>query len=201
MCKEKKDEWYYLIFGAKLSGANLDKLDYLGLAFRDEIPEITDILFVMHLNAGAIDTFLDWKMPMLKNFRLTKEQIEKMKLVTYSPDFYERIVNTRDLKPYVDTLEDYSKYIQAKYRREIGSVLCSQSGYIVIVNIDATNIYFMEISKEIADMSEQKLKKYVIDVLANRTQAVCAMTVFTFDAYFWNLYKTIDIKKEIAKLK
>lgn len=199
--KPKKYAWYYLIYGAKLSGENLDKLDYLGLAFRDKIPEVTDMLFLTHLNSAAIDT-LEWKMPILKNFNLTKEQIEKMQLVTYSPSLYGRIVNTRDLKSYVDTLEGYSTYIKAKYRREIGSVLFSQwSGYIVIFNIDATNIYYMEISKEIADMSEQKLKKYVIDVLVNRTQIVRAMNVLTFDSYFWNLYKTIDIKKDIVKLK
>ena len=27
------------------------------------------------------------------------------------------------------------------------------------------------------------------------------MNVLAFDSYFWNLYKTIDIKKDIVKLK
>ena len=59
----------------------------------------------------------------------------------------------------------------------------------------------MEISKEIADMSEQKLKKYDVNVIINRPQLVRAMNVLAFDSYFWNLYKTIDIKKDIVKLK
>lgn len=194
--KPRKYEWYYIIYGAKISD---DKLYYVGMAFRDNIPKFTDKVFLSYLNKVAIESEI-LELPMVKNFHLTKEQIEKMQFVTYSSQFYARISST--LKPYVYELENYSKYHIAKYRKEIGSVLfATTAGYIVIFNIHKNIISYMSISKEMADSSEQVLKKFVIDALINRTETIYDTSDNYFDMYYWCLYKTLDIKGDIVKLK
>lgn len=196
--KPRKYEWYYIIYGAKKSD---DKLYYVGMAFRDKIPKLTDKVFLSYLNKVAMESEI-LELPMVKNFHLTKEQIEKMQFVTYSPKFYARLSSTIELKPYVYELENYSKYHIAKYRREIGSVLFAPTeGYIVIFNIYKNIISYMPISKEMADSSEQVLKKFVIDALINRTETIYDTSDYYFDMFYWCLYKTLDIKGDIVKLK
>ena len=196
--KPRKYTWYYIIYGAYIEN---NKFLYVGMAYRDRIPEGFEDIFQSYLNRHALFSKLDSFSNTCKRFALSKSAISKMTFVRYDKRIYNILSKVPDFDIYREILEKSYEFMKSGF--SIGTIFCSlrSENILLTVDTDKNNIYYIHLPDK--TMSEKQIREYLYDYMASSDNYIYKMSKEHINrsvTHFYR-YRAVDIKLDVLKYK